>query len=71
MGNNNPINTSSAAMEESLRPMTPDIRSVMYFERKEEHKRIMADRLSLILQKRREDANSLKKERKVLSRRKI
>lgn len=71
MGNNNPINTSSAAMEESLRPMTPDVRSVMYFERKEEHKRIMADRLSLILQKRREDANSLKKERKVLSRRKI
>lgn len=71
MGNNNPINTNSAAMDDSLRPMTPDVRSVMYFERKEEHKRIMADRLSLILQKRREDANSLKKERKVLSRRKI
>lgn len=71
MGNNNPINTNSAAMDDSLRPMTPDVRSVMYFERKEEHKRIMADRLSLILQKRREDANLLKKERKVLSRRKI
>lgn len=45
---NNPINTSSA-MDESLRPMTPDVRSVMYFERKEEHRKIMADRLSVIL----------------------
>ena len=45
---NNPINTSSA-MDDSLRPMTPDVRSVMFFERKEEHKRIMADRLSVIL----------------------
>jgi hypothetical protein len=58
-------------LEDSLRPMTPDVRSVIFFERKEEHKKRMADRLSVILQKRREDALSLKRERKVLSRRKI
>ena len=41
--------TAMDATSNSLRPMTPDVRSVLYFERKEEHKRIMADRLSLIL----------------------
>lgn len=45
---NNPINTSSA-YDESVRPMTPDVRSVLYFERKEEHRKIMAERLSVIL----------------------
>jgi hypothetical protein len=48
MAVNNPINTSSA-IDDSVRPMTPDVRSVLYFERKEEHKKIMADRLSVIL----------------------
>lgn len=42
------INTNSA-MDESQRPMTPEVRSNIYFERKEEHRRIMADRLSMIL----------------------
>jgi len=42
----------------SNRPLTPDANnSTMFFERKEEHRRIMQEKLSIIMQKRREDAS--------------
>lgn len=42
------LNTNSA-IDESQRPMTPEVRSNIFFERKEEHRKIIADRLSVIL----------------------
>lgn len=64
--------TSQRAMSLSNRPLTPDEnRTSIFMERKEEHRRIMHERLSLIMQKRREDASLVKKESKVLTRRKI
>lgn len=54
------------------RSLTPDDnRASIYMERKEEHKRVMHERLSLILEHRREEAMQVKKERKAISRRKL
>ena len=65
--------TSQRALSLSNRPLTPDgnFQTSIFFERKEEHRRIMHERLSQIMQKRLEDATLIKKERKVLTRRKL
>jgi len=52
------------------RALTPDVRNSLLFERKEEHKRVMHDRLSIIRTKRKEEALSIKKERIQLLRKK-
>lgn len=52
------------------RALTPDARQTIYIERKEEHKRVMHERLSLIMQKRKEEASLIKKERRLLSKKK-
>lgn len=52
------------------RAHTPDIRGTIFQERKIEHQRILGERLSMIVQRRREDATLIKKERRKILRKK-
>ena len=53
------------------RAATPDFRASVYLERKQDHQRIMHQRLSSLIQQKREDATLIKKERRSIMRRKI
>ena len=71
-GGDNEGPTSQRALSLSNRPLTPDDnRASVFQERKDEHRRIMHERLSQIMYKRREEASLVKKESKVLTRRKL
>lgn len=53
------------------RVMTPtDFRTSVYLERKQDHQKIMRERLSSMIQQRRDDATLIKKERRKILRKK-
>jgi len=56
--------------DDEIRAHTPDARSIIFFERKEEHRRVLHERMSMVLQQRREGASLIKREKKILTRRK-
>ena len=65
--------TKTGRSPSSNRALTPEqqFRGSLYLERKQEHERIMHERMSSLIQQKREDASLIKRERRIILRKKL